>query len=188
MTLNARSGAACFAMGDRIPSVRQTSQHHKLSMTTVIHAYLLLESKGIIESRPQSGYFVRLMPVSAGNKANELLSSKPIAVSAQVDVARSCCATLRSIGTESAVPLDSLTPDPKLFPLERINRYAYGIARRKTQWGVAAETPAGESAIDTTNRAPVPGERRDGGSQRDCRDARRNRGHQSVPAGRREAR
>jgi DNA-binding transcriptional regulator YhcF (GntR family) len=37
--------------GDRIPSVRQTSQHHKLSITTVIHAYLLLESKGIIESQ-----------------------------------------------------------------------------------------------------------------------------------------
>src|ERR1700709_892590 len=85
-----------FRHGDRIPSVRQTSQHHKLSMTTVIHAYLLLESKGIIESRPQSGYFVRLTPASAGNKTNELLSSKPIAVSAQVDVSRLVLSTLRS--------------------------------------------------------------------------------------------
>ena len=87
--------------GDRIPSVRQTSQHHKLSITTVIHAYLLLESKGIIESRPQSGYFVRLTPDGAGSKAaNELLTSKPIAVSAHVDVSRLVLSTLRSIGAE----------------------------------------------------------------------------------------
>ncbi|MGE8475434.1 MAG: GntR family transcriptional regulator, partial [Paraburkholderia hospita] len=37
--------------GDRIPSVRQTSQNHHLSITTVIRAYLLLESRGMIESR-----------------------------------------------------------------------------------------------------------------------------------------
>jgi DNA-binding transcriptional regulator YhcF (GntR family) len=97
-----------FRHGDRIASVRQTSLHHKLSITTVIHAYLLLESKGIIESRPQSGYFVRLAPDGAGSKiTNELLTSKPIAVSAQVDVSRLVLSTLRSIGTESAVPLGS---------------------------------------------------------------------------------
>src|ERR1700730_4551433 len=114
-----------FRHGDRIPSVRQTSLHHKLSITTVIHAYLLLESKGIIESRPQSGYFVRLTPDGAGSKAaNELLTSKPIAVSAHVDVSRLVLSTLRSIGAESATPLGSPYPDPKLFPLDKINRYA----------------------------------------------------------------
>jgi len=134
--------------GDRVPSVRQTSQHHKLSITTVIHAYLLLESKGIIESRPQSGYFVRLTPADSGIKAaNELLTSKPIAVSAQVDVSRLVLSTLRSIGAESAVPLGSPYPDPKLFPFDKINRYAYNIARRKTQWGVTDELPPGNPQL-----------------------------------------
>ena len=134
--------------GDRVPSVRQTSQHHKLSITTVIHAYLLLESKGIIESRPQSGYFVRLTPADAGSKAtNELLTSKPIAVSAQVDVSRLVLSTLRSIGAESAVPLGSPYPDPQLFPFDKINRYAYNIARRKTQWGVTDELPPGNPQL-----------------------------------------
>ena len=48
--------------GEKIPSVRQAAQHHRLSITTVIRAYLLLESRGILESRPQSGYFVRARP------------------------------------------------------------------------------------------------------------------------------
>jgi DNA-binding transcriptional regulator YhcF (GntR family) len=44
--------------------VRQAAQHHRLSITTVVRAYLLLESRGILESRPQSGYFVRAGPAS----------------------------------------------------------------------------------------------------------------------------
>ena len=68
-----------FRPGDRIPSVRQSSQHHQLSITTVIRAYLLLESKGVIESRPQSGYFVRLLDAKSEGKAQELRTSRPIA-------------------------------------------------------------------------------------------------------------
>ncbi|MGC8000824.1 GntR family transcriptional regulator, partial [Salmonella enterica] len=45
--------------GERIASVRIASQQHKVSVTTVVRAYELLESRGIIESQPQSGYFVR---------------------------------------------------------------------------------------------------------------------------------
>ncbi|MGA3252483.1 MAG: GntR family transcriptional regulator, partial [Paraburkholderia sp.] len=41
-----RSGV--FLPGERIPSVRQASQQHRLSIMTVLHAYLLLESRGVI--------------------------------------------------------------------------------------------------------------------------------------------
>lgn len=132
-----------FRPGDRVPSVRQTSQHHKLSITTVIHAYLLLESKGIIESRPQSGYFVRVLDVNSDGKTHELRTSKPIAVSSKVDVSRLVLSTLRSIGTEEAVPLGSPYPDPTLFPFEKINRYAYAIGRKRETWGVTDALPPG---------------------------------------------
>ena len=49
-----------YRHGDRVPSVRQASQQHRISITTVLHAYLLLESRGLLASRPQSGYFVSL--------------------------------------------------------------------------------------------------------------------------------
>jgi DNA-binding transcriptional MocR family regulator len=145
-----------FRQGERVPSVRKTSQHHRLSITTVIHAYLLLESKGIIESRPQSGYFVRGRKSGAsgtndsgagGKPMPELRASRPIAVSSQVDVSRLVLSTLRSIGTDDAIPLGSPYPDPKLFPFGKINRYAYAIARRKTQWGVTDELPPGNPEL-----------------------------------------
>src|SRR5512138_548902 len=48
-----------YPPGTRIPSVRQMSQQQNLSISTVIQAYSLLERQGLIEARPQSGYFVR---------------------------------------------------------------------------------------------------------------------------------
>ncbi|MGF6785727.1 DNA-binding transcriptional MocR family regulator [Paraburkholderia sp. 35.1] len=134
--------------GERIPSVRQTGRHHRLSITTVIRAYLLLESKGVIESRPQSGYFVR-SDASGTHRgaALELNASTPLAVSARVDVSRLVLSTLRSIGADDAIPLGSPYPDPSLFPFHKINRYAYAIARRQTQWGVKSELPPGDPEL-----------------------------------------
>ncbi|MGB0865332.1 MAG: PLP-dependent aminotransferase family protein [Granulosicoccaceae bacterium] len=45
--------------GDRVPSLRVMSRKYKVSIATVMQAYMQLESKGLIESRPQSGFFVR---------------------------------------------------------------------------------------------------------------------------------
>lgn len=57
--LQAQIERGVYRPGERIPSVRQASRQQQLSVTTVLRAYLVLESRGLIESRPQSGYFVR---------------------------------------------------------------------------------------------------------------------------------
>ena len=46
--------------GERVPSVRKCSEQQNVSIATVMQAYRLLEDRGIIEARPQSGYYVRL--------------------------------------------------------------------------------------------------------------------------------
>src|SRR2546427_9246621 len=46
--------------GDRIPSIRKLSSKDGVSVSTVLQAYLVLESKGLIEAKPQSGFYVRL--------------------------------------------------------------------------------------------------------------------------------
>src|SRR3989475_7929803 len=45
--------------GERVPSVRRYSEQQDVSIATVMQAYRLLESRGLIEARPQSGYYVR---------------------------------------------------------------------------------------------------------------------------------
>src|SRR3989449_3692564 len=45
--------------GDRLPSVRRLSERERVSISTVLQAYLQLEARGLIEARPQSGHYVR---------------------------------------------------------------------------------------------------------------------------------
>src|SRR5829696_3098823 len=45
--------------GQRVPSVRKLSGQLKCSVSTVLQAYRLLEDRGRIEARPQSGFYVR---------------------------------------------------------------------------------------------------------------------------------
>ncbi|WDD92064.1 PLP-dependent aminotransferase family protein [Burkholderia sp. FERM BP-3421] len=134
-----------YQPGERIPSVRHTARQQQLSATTVVRAYLVLESRGAIESRPQSGYFVRAR--TAEPAASELHASAPLAVSARVDVSRLVLSTLRSIARDDAVPFGSPYPDSTPFPSARIARHAQAIARQRSRWGVIDDLPPGNPEL-----------------------------------------
>ena len=134
--------------GDRLPSVRQTSQQRSLSISTVLRAYSLLESKGVIESRPQSGFFVRTRTRAAPRASTLTVPTAPaLVLSSEVDVSRLVLSTLRTIRTQGAVPLGSPYPDPAPFPWPRIARYANAIARRTQQWTVMDDLPPGNPQL-----------------------------------------
>src|SRR6185369_4861036 len=48
-----------YRIGDRLPSVRMLSSEQGISLSTAFQSYYHLENKGLIESRPKSGYFVK---------------------------------------------------------------------------------------------------------------------------------
>jgi DNA-binding transcriptional MocR family regulator len=131
--------------GERVPSVRQSSQQHGLSITTVLKAYVMLESRGAIESRPQSGYFVRA--TTAEQALSGIQPSNPSPVSSEVGVSRLVLSTLRSIHRHDALPLGSPYPDPALFPVSRIHQCANAIARRQQSWTLMDELPPGNEEL-----------------------------------------
>ncbi len=49
-------------IGDKLLSVRALSKEQGISLSTAFQAYYHLESKGLIEARPQSGYYVKFSP------------------------------------------------------------------------------------------------------------------------------
>jgi DNA-binding transcriptional MocR family regulator len=61
-TLSRSIEAGTYPPGSRLPSVRQMSRDQGLSITTILQAYQVLEDRGWIEARPQSGYYVRPRP------------------------------------------------------------------------------------------------------------------------------
>src|SRR5436309_15607448 len=88
--------------GDRVPSVRKLSEQHDVSIATVLQAYMLLEDKGLIEARPQSGYYVR-------PRFQDLLAepakSETSATACRVDVCNLAMRVLRTFGDPSIVRL-----------------------------------------------------------------------------------
>ncbi len=132
--------------GERIASVRIASQQHKVSVTTVVRAYELLESRGIIESQPQSGYFVREQaeaPPPPVLKTPSQADHPAWQESTEVDVSRLVLATLKTIQQDGTVPLGSPYPNPALFPSHRLAQYAGRIARHASQSSVFDDLPPG---------------------------------------------
>lgn len=134
-----------YRPGERILSVRQASKQLRLSITTVLRAYLMLESRGLIDSRPQSGYFVRQRTDLTAMA--ELHETSPVATSSAVDVSRLVLSTLRTIARDDAVPLGSPYPDAAQFPVQRLARHAQAITRRRTRWGVIDDLPPGNQEL-----------------------------------------
>lgn len=74
--------------GDRLPSVRTLCQEHHIGMNTAKRVFIELEAQSLIDSKPQSGYFVsihahrelplpetsRPLSVTNGNEPDELVS------------------------------------------------------------------------------------------------------------------
>ena len=48
-----------LAPGARLPSVRECARHQGVSPSTVVGAYDLLQARGLVQARPQRGFFVR---------------------------------------------------------------------------------------------------------------------------------
>jgi len=136
-----------FRHGDRLQSVRETSQQRKISITTVVRAYLLLESRGLIVSRPQSGFFVNLRKGGRDAEAKAEPAAKPVFVSSAVDVGRLVLSTLRSISNDDAVPLGSPYPDPGTFPFDKLNRNAHAAGREVSGRGMMHALPPGDPKL-----------------------------------------
>ncbi len=130
--------------GDRMPSVRALSDQRGVSVSTVLQAYLLLESRGVVETRPQSGHYVRASRAS--------LAPEPRAPRGSQQAARPTVSDLvaRVYGASrdpSMVLLGAGFMSPSLLPTERLNRGLAAVARTAGGAGIAYDTPPGLPAL-----------------------------------------
>lgn len=127
-------------LGERVPSVRETSRERTLSTATVVHAYELLEGQGFIETRPRSGFYV------SGQWKTHAPPSRihqPAARSTRVDVSDLVFQVLESVRDRQLVPLGSAFPSPLLFPLNKLARCLSVGARQMDPWSTVDDMPPG---------------------------------------------
>jgi DNA-binding transcriptional MocR family regulator len=115
-----------FPEGGRVPALRESATRHGLSLSTVLQAYRLLETRGIIEARPQSGYYVKFRPRKPSLGPDPRPSrDDPISVSIDELSMR----LFRDKHDPDFAPFGAATPDPDLLPTARLNRLLGELAR-----------------------------------------------------------
>src|SRR5687768_9018356 len=108
-------------IGDKLPSVRVLSDEYGISMGTAFQAYYHLEGKGLIESRPKSGYYVRFNQRRFPELPKVL---PPDALSHDVSVKGMISSIYSDIASpnEKVINFALAVPDPSLLPLAKINK------------------------------------------------------------------
>lgn len=104
-------------VGDRLPSVRAACASRGLSASTIFQAYYLLEARGLIRTRPRSGYYVHARPPALPPEPD---TSRPDGESTNLAISERIFDILGSVRNRDVAPLGSAFPSPTLFPLARL--------------------------------------------------------------------
>jgi DNA-binding transcriptional MocR family regulator len=137
-----------YRPGERIPSIRDLSRQMRVSINTVMEAYAHLENVGMVEARPQSGYYVRSrLPEPEARlmkwKATENLAPNPVTLG---DIPLQ---VMRNISNISLVPLGGGIPNPDLLPIDKLNRMLATESRRFRIQSVSYAAVSGSKRLKT---------------------------------------
>lgn len=120
--------AGTLPPGARVPSLRRICALRRVSLSTALHAYRLLEDRGVIEARPQSGFYV----AAGGRVALETPgTSRPTGQAIPVAVTGVVLRLLELAGDDRHVPLGCAIPDALLLGSGRLDRCLARAARVK---------------------------------------------------------
>lgn len=116
--------------GERLPSVREASRQRGLSVNTVLAAYRQLETHGLIEARPQSGYFVRSR--LATPPAPRFHAQPGTAQPAETGVLNRITQVIAAQSSADNIDLSLACPKGgDFYPGERLSRLVADLARRR---------------------------------------------------------
>ncbi len=130
--------------GDKAPSLRRMSRQARVSLATVMQAYLRLEQKGYLESRPKSGFFVtrrQQMGTTLPRSANPRTQPRRVRVD---DIVGNI---FTSAHESSVVSLGIANPSPELLPVKALGRSLVRINQRRQLAAVRYALPQGNGEL-----------------------------------------
>ncbi|MEM6985193.1 MAG: PLP-dependent aminotransferase family protein [Pseudomonadota bacterium] len=130
--------------GDKVPSLRALSRKLKVSVATVMQAYLVLENRGMIESRPQSGFYVKVSREKLRpprQKRNRSQSPRKVQFGNTVE-------TIFALANQpDVVPLGVANPAPSLLPVTALGRAVRDVMNRTSDHAISYDFPPGEPEL-----------------------------------------
>lgn len=115
--------------GSKLPSLRQISSSLRVSLSTATHAYEEMERKGIIKSRPRSGYYVRgeFRRIPTPSRSNPA----PLEPSL-VNKGTLIRTALETVGNDDLLPLGVVCPGRELLPYKRLARILSSVIKNQS--------------------------------------------------------
>lgn len=129
--------------GSSMPSLRECSAQHNLSLNTVTAAYRLLEDRGLVMARPQSGFYV------CSVLAEPAFSSRHMAKRGMGAVQSDLMATVLSAQKSPGV-LDLAFAGPSgkpFYPGDRLAKMTSRVLRRRSEWVASYAMPPGSALL-----------------------------------------
>lgn len=135
--------AGTLRPGDRIPSVRELSRSKAASVSSVLSAYRVLEDRGLVESRPQSGYYVRTAPLGPAEPAR----SEPSPAAAAVEIGEFSVRYTHDTHDPRFIQIGAALPHPDLLPTAKLARSIARMGRLRRSQSNAYDLPVGCSVL-----------------------------------------
>ncbi len=129
-----------YRSDERIPSVRQMAKQQSVSISTVLKAYLELENRGLIEARPQSGYYVSAPKFE---QLPEPEISSPSSDPSHISLHDLMMMVIRDALNPDLIQLGAAMPNLELMPIDRLNRILARLTRQAGKEAHQYEMPPG---------------------------------------------
>jgi len=97
-----------------------------VSISTVYKAYVELESMGLIEARPKSGYFINAKP---SMESPEMIKNEPVI--REINFSSIVVSVLKDLNDPNMIHLGSSTTSHELLPVKHLTRIIKGINAEK---------------------------------------------------------
>ncbi|OOV16160.1 PLP-dependent aminotransferase family protein [Flavobacterium sp. LM4] len=125
-----------LSVGDKLPSIREVCAETGYSMSTVSKAYYEIESRSLIESRPQSGYYVsnisaRIVP--------EPTASSPILTTQNIEREDLIDLVYGNMTDKNVTMLSLGFPSNELLPIAKLNKGMVQAMRQLPNSGTSYE-------------------------------------------------
>lgn len=133
-----------IAPGERLPSVRKLSAELGISMSVVLQAYWLLESRDYIEARPQSGYYAR---TRTKHLLLEPQISRPGSCATKINIWQLAASAIEAAYDPGLVDLGAAKPCSGLLPGKQLARVAGKICRDNEAAAIASSAVEGYAPL-----------------------------------------
>lgn len=135
-------GQGTYLPNDRIPSIRGLSRQLRVSVNTVMEAYAQLENIGMIEARPQSGYYVRV-PHHEPQSRRAPRPEKEYTAPNDVVLGDTTQKIMRTLMDPKLVPLGRGPANTGLLPAEKLSRMLSSQSKRFPVQSASYASPQG---------------------------------------------